>query len=67
MARGLSGADAGALALHVTGRAARLSGREETLLPTDVADAVGEALLTPEPQSSDLSLPFVTLDLGPPR
>ncbi|MEX2295060.1 MAG: NAD(P)H-hydrate dehydratase [Gemmatimonadota bacterium] len=67
MARGLSGADAGALALHVTGRAARLSGRGETLLPTDVADAVGEALLTPEPESSDLALPFVTLDLGPPR
>jgi NAD(P)H-hydrate repair Nnr-like enzyme with NAD(P)H-hydrate dehydratase domain len=67
LAQGLAAADAGALALHVTGRAARITGRRETLLPTDLAEAVGEALLTPERDASDLALPFVTLDLGPPR
>jgi len=67
LARGLTGGDAGALALHITGRAARISGRGQTLLPTDVAESVGAALLDPEPEGSELELPFVTLDLGPAR
>ncbi len=66
MARGLEASVAAGVALHYTGRSASVTGRKETLLPTDLADALGTALLE-EPAPSDLGYPFVTLDVDPPR
>jgi NAD(P)H-hydrate epimerase len=67
MARGSDAMTAGALALHFTGRAAALSGRHETLLPSDIADHLAGAFRDPLSRISDLGLPFVTLDLDPPH
>jgi NAD(P)H-hydrate repair Nnr-like enzyme with NAD(P)H-hydrate dehydratase domain len=65
MARGLDAADAASLALHYTGRAAALTGKGESLLPSDLAERL-DAALNEAPEESDLGLPFVTLDLDPP-
>ena len=65
LARGVDAVEAGALALHYTGRAAALAGRGETLLPSDIADNIGAAFADPSARVSDLGLPFVTLDLDP--
>jgi NAD(P)H-hydrate repair Nnr-like enzyme with NAD(P)H-hydrate dehydratase domain len=65
MARGLDAADAASLALHSTGRAAALTGKGESLLPSDIAEALSEAL-NEAPEESDLGFSFVTLDLDPP-
>ncbi len=65
LARGADAIEAGALALHYTGRAAALTGRGETLLPSDVADNIGAAFGDPSARVSDLGFPFVTLDLDP--
>jgi len=67
LARGSDAMTAGAMALHFTGRAAALSGRHETLLPSDIADHLAAAFGDPLSQISDLGLPFVTLDLDPPH
>lgn len=52
---------AGAVALALSGRAAELAGRGRALLPRDVAEALGAALLAPDP--NPLALPGVLLDL----
>ena len=65
LARGCTGREAGALALHFTGRAAQLSGLRESLLPSDVAEALAEAMNEAAPARSELRFPFITLDLGP--
>jgi ADP-dependent NAD(P)H-hydrate dehydratase / NAD(P)H-hydrate epimerase len=68
LARGLGGADAASVALHLTGRAAALAPRGgEGLLPSDVADGLPEALREQGDGRTELHLPFVTLDLGAPR
>jgi ADP-dependent NAD(P)H-hydrate dehydratase / NAD(P)H-hydrate epimerase len=68
LARGLSALDAATVALHLTGRGAALAPRGgEALLPSDVVDALPSALAARGPGTSDLNLPFVLLDLGPPR
>jgi len=67
LARGCAAAEAGALALHYTGRAAELAEKGEGLLPLDIAETLPLALGEPIP-SHDLSdLPFLTLDLPAPR
>ena len=65
LARGADALESGALALHFTGRAAALTGRGETLLPSDMADNLSAAFGDPSTRVSDLGLPFVTLDLDP--
>jgi NAD(P)H-hydrate epimerase len=65
LARGLDAANAAAVALHLTGRAAVATGRGETLVPSDVADALVVTLRDERAESSDLDLSFVTLDLDP--
>lgn len=63
LARGLGGADAASLALHLTGRAAARLRRGDALLPTDVAETLGAALGEEGSGDTDLGLPFVLLDL----
>jgi len=67
LARGCSAGVAAGLALHFTGRAAAISGKRESLLPSDVAESLSEALTEPLPGVSGLDLPWVTLDLEPAR
>jgi ADP-dependent NAD(P)H-hydrate dehydratase / NAD(P)H-hydrate epimerase len=68
LARGLPGVDAASVALHLTGRAAALAPRGgEALLPSDVVDTLATALEEEGPGRNRLDLPFVILDLGPPR
>ena len=67
LARGADALEAGALALHYMGRAAALVDRGEALLPSDVAESLGAALAESPPGGSDLGLPFILLDLDPPR
>ncbi len=65
LARGMDALESGALALHLTGRAAALTERGETLLPSDIAENLSAAFRDPFTRFSDLGLPFVTLDLDP--
>lgn len=65
LARGLGAPDAAALALHWTGRAADHLAMGPALLPGDVTDALPAAMGETGPGSTDLSLPFVLLDLPP--
>ena len=65
LARGKSGLDAGVLALHFTGRAAELSGRGETLLPSDIPEHLSSSFEESRTRTTDLELPFVILDLDP--
>ncbi len=65
LARGADGLEAGAFALHFTGRAAALTGRGETLLPSDITENLSAAFTDPFTSVSDLGLPFVILDLDP--
>lgn len=68
LARGLSGADAASVALHLSGRAAALAPcGGEALLPSDVVGTLAAALEEEGPGRTDLDLPFVILDLGPSR
>lgn len=68
LARGLRGPDAATVALHLTGRAAAMAVRGgEALLPSDVVGALPGALEERGEGNTDLDLPFVLLDLGPPR
>ncbi|TVP59041.1 MAG: NAD(P)H-hydrate dehydratase, partial [Gemmatimonadales bacterium] len=63
MARGLDAPDAAALALHWTGRAADHLAMGPALLPGDVAEALPLAMSEAGPGTTELSLPFVLLDL----
>jgi ADP-dependent NAD(P)H-hydrate dehydratase / NAD(P)H-hydrate epimerase len=65
LAVGCSPYEAGALALHFTGRAAELAGRGRSLLPRDVADHLADAFAAPDPVG-DTGLPEVILDLPAP-
>lgn len=67
VAQGCGPRDAGAAALHLTGRAAALAGRGRALVPSDVLRFVPEALAERGEGRSDLALPFVLLDLDAPR
>jgi ADP-dependent NAD(P)H-hydrate dehydratase / NAD(P)H-hydrate epimerase len=75
LARGLSAADAAALALHLTGRAADLVGPDDALLPMDLVEALPDALAElgrPDPRTAGAhepgsALPAVLRDLAAPR
>ena len=67
LAQGLAPREAGGVALHASGRAAALAGRGPGLLPRDVVARLPEALAGDGPRASELGLPFVVLDLDPPR
>jgi NAD(P)H-hydrate epimerase len=64
-AQGLPPAEAGAVALYLTGRAAHLAGLGPGLTPSDVAERLPDALTEPRTASSDLDLPFVLFDADP--
>jgi NAD(P)H-hydrate epimerase len=65
LARGMAPADAAAAGLYFSGRAAEIAGRGRGLLPTDVADALPDALLELAETESPLALPGILLDLPP--
>jgi NAD(P)H-hydrate epimerase len=67
MAQGLEPAGAGAVALFLTGRAARLAGRGAALIPSDVLRCLPDALAERGDATTDLALPFVTFDADPVR
>jgi NAD(P)H-hydrate epimerase len=65
LAQGLAPTDAGAAALYLTGRAARIAGRGASLVPSDVIRHLGDALTERAEATTDLDLPFVTFDADP--
>jgi NAD(P)H-hydrate repair Nnr-like enzyme with NAD(P)H-hydrate dehydratase domain len=65
LAQGLDPADAGSVALYVTGRAARIAGRGAALVPSDVIRHLGDVLGERGEPTTDLDLPFVTFDADP--
>jgi NAD(P)H-hydrate epimerase len=65
LAQGLEPADAGAAALYLTGRAARIAGRGAALIPSDVIRHLGDALGERAEATTDLRFPFVTFDADP--
>ena len=67
LARGLGPREAGALALHGSGRAAVRAGRGEGILPVDVVSHLRDALSETGPGESELDLPCVVLDLDAAR
>lgn len=67
LAQGLAPEVAGAVALYVSGRAARLAGRGAALTPSDVIRWLPEALAEDGGSETDLDLPFVVYDADPPR
>ena len=67
VAQGLHPADAGAVGLYLTGRAATLAGLGAGLTPSDVVERIPEALAEPGPAEPDLHLPFVIFDADPAR
>ncbi len=67
LARGVDAVEAGALALHFTGRSAAITGRGESLTPSDIADNLNAAFTDPAAHFSDLGLPFVLLDMDAPN
>lgn len=67
LAQGCSPRDAGALGLHLTGRAAALAGRGKALVPSDVIRWLPEALAEESCGASDLEVPGVILDLEAAR
>lgn len=62
MAQGLAAGDAAGLALHLTGRAAELSGLGHLLLPTDVVEHLPQAWREDGHGESSLSGPFLLYD-----
>ncbi|NJD20766.1 MAG: NAD(P)H-hydrate dehydratase, partial [Gemmatimonadetes bacterium] len=66
-AQGCAPADAGSVGLYLTGRAAAVAGRGKALTPGDVVRWLPQALAERGEGWSDLALPFVLLDLDPPR
>jgi NAD(P)H-hydrate repair Nnr-like enzyme with NAD(P)H-hydrate dehydratase domain len=65
LAQSLEPADAGAVALYLSGRAARIAGRGAALVPSDVIRHLADALGERGEATSDLDLPFVTFDADP--
>jgi hydroxyethylthiazole kinase-like uncharacterized protein yjeF len=65
LAQGLAPAEAGSVALYLTGRAARIAGRGASLVPSDVIRHLGDALTERAEARTDLDLPFVTFDADP--
>jgi NAD(P)H-hydrate epimerase len=65
LAQGLGPADAGSVALYLSGRAARIAGRGAALVPSDVIRHLGDALTERAEATTDLDLPFVTYDADP--
>jgi NAD(P)H-hydrate epimerase len=66
-AQGCGSRDAGAVGLYLTGRAAAVAGRGKALTPGDVIRWLPQALSERGVGASELDLPFVLLDLDPPR
>ncbi|MHB1194064.1 MAG: NAD(P)H-hydrate dehydratase [Longimicrobiales bacterium] len=66
-AQGCGPRDAGAVGLYLTGRAAGVAGQGKALTPGDVIRWLPQALSERGPGTSELELPFVVLDLDPPR
>lgn len=66
-AQGLEPAEAAAVALYVSGRAAVLTGLGPALTPGDVVEALPTALRERGAGVSDLALPFVVFDLPAAR
>ncbi len=58
---------AAGLALHTTGRAAVRARRGAGLIPTDVIEALPDALAESGPGHTDVGLPFVIFDQDPAR
>ena len=67
LAQGLEPARAGAAALYLTGRSARLAALGPALTPGDVVERLPEALLERGHGESELDLPFVVFDEDPAR
>ncbi len=67
LAQGAPPAEAAALGLYYSGRAAVLAGRGPGLIPDDVVDRLSQALLEEGDGVTDLDLPFVVFDQDPPR
>lgn len=67
MAQGVPPREAGAVGLHLTGRAATVAGKGKALTPPDVVRWLPDALSERGRGVSDLGLPFVILDLDAPR
>jgi ADP-dependent NAD(P)H-hydrate dehydratase / NAD(P)H-hydrate epimerase len=65
LAQGCAPAEAGAAALHLSGRAGILSSRGRSLLPTDVADTLPRALA--ERLAAPPDIPGIVLELPPPE
>ena len=65
LAQGLPPVTAAALALHTSGRAARLARRGHGLLPDDVVERLPDALREQGDGETDLPWPFVQLDQDP--
>ena len=67
LAQGVSSSEAAGLALLVTARAALRTGLGAGLSASDVVEAIPGALAERGAGETDLSFPWVTLDLDPPR
>jgi NAD(P)H-hydrate repair Nnr-like enzyme with NAD(P)H-hydrate dehydratase domain len=67
VAQGLDTQLGGAVALYLSGRAARLAGRGAALVPSDVIRHLPDALTERVAPRSDLDLAFVTYDADPAR
>jgi ADP-dependent NAD(P)H-hydrate dehydratase / NAD(P)H-hydrate epimerase len=65
LAVGVAPREAAGIGLFYAGRAAQRAGRGRGLIPTDVADALPDALLEEPATESPLGLPGITLDLHP--
>ncbi len=66
-AQGCEPREAGAVGLYLAGRAAAVAGRGKSLTPGDVVRWLPYALSERGSGTSALDLPFVLLDLDPPR
>jgi NAD(P)H-hydrate repair Nnr-like enzyme with NAD(P)H-hydrate dehydratase domain len=67
LAQGLPPRTAAALALHTSGRAARLAARGRGLIPEDVIERLPDALAESGEGASDLRFPGVLFDQDPAR
>ena len=67
LAQGVPPREAGALGLHLSGRAAVIAGRGRSLTPPDVLRWLPEALAERGPGDTEVDLPFVLLDLDRAR
>ena len=67
LAQGSPGAEAGALGLHTSGRAAVRTRLGVSLTPEDVVEAMPGAVAERGPGTSDLDFPFLLFDQDPAR